>query len=229
MPRLHAGALSMRATRRAKAAGRCLGPRRLQLCSLARAFAESIALACDVHENCIARRHSQFQLLRLERRARLSRWGGEIRLRSSSTVSSGRVCIHASFKTLSSHSSGNSTALTSSASQLRRQWISRQCRERLRRRHVMPPLIIASPLELACRLNLSPPVIGINHGIHWDSPNNRRSVFNLSRFRLLFNALDVVSRCVCVDTNFGNWLQCLDGRALPVLEYIPKLCRFGAV
>jgi 2-polyprenyl-3-methyl-5-hydroxy-6-metoxy-1,4-benzoquinol methylase/glycosyltransferase involved in cell wall biosynthesis len=83
-------------------------------------------------------------------------------------------------------------------------------------------LIIASPLELACRLNLSPPVIGINHGIHWDSPSNRRSTFSLARFSSIFEALDVVTRCVCVDTNFGNWLQSIDGRTLPLLEYIPN-------
>ncbi len=83
-------------------------------------------------------------------------------------------------------------------------------------------LIIASPLELACRLDLSPPVIGINHGIHWDSPSNRRSTFSLARFSSIFEALDVVTRCVCVDTNFGNWLQSIDGRTVPLLEYIPN-------
>jgi glycosyltransferase involved in cell wall biosynthesis/2-polyprenyl-3-methyl-5-hydroxy-6-metoxy-1,4-benzoquinol methylase len=83
-------------------------------------------------------------------------------------------------------------------------------------------LVVASPLELACRLSLLPPVIGINHGVHWDSPANRRSTFDLARFRPIFDALDVVSRCVCVDTNFGNWLQSIDGRTLSQLEYIPN-------
>ena len=83
-------------------------------------------------------------------------------------------------------------------------------------------LIIASPLELACRLDLSPPAIGINHGIHWDSPTNRRSTFDLARYRYIFDALDVVSQCVCVDTNFGNWLKSIDGRRLSLLEYIPN-------
>src|SRR5580693_2592325 len=83
-------------------------------------------------------------------------------------------------------------------------------------------LVVASPLELACRLSLLPPVIGINHGVHWDSPANRRSTFDLARFRPIFDALDVVSRCVCVDTNFGNWLQSIDGRTLSQPEYIPN-------
>ena len=34
-------------------------------------------------------------------------------------------------------------------------------------------LVVASPLELASPARVRAPVIGINHGIHWDYPNNR--------------------------------------------------------
>lgn len=70
-------------------------------------------------------------------------------------------------------------------------------------------LIIASPLNLACEIK-NKLVIGINHGINFDAP------WQVYKKRLLgvddevMHALDNVSRCVCVDTNFINWSRTQD-------------------
>jgi glycosyltransferase involved in cell wall biosynthesis/2-polyprenyl-3-methyl-5-hydroxy-6-metoxy-1,4-benzoquinol methylase len=83
-------------------------------------------------------------------------------------------------------------------------------------------LVVASPEELACRLPASPPVVAINHGIHWDYENARLETFDAQRFRRLIDALRVCRVCVCVDTNFINWLRSIDTTAVPALRYVPN-------
>ena len=83
-------------------------------------------------------------------------------------------------------------------------------------------MVIASPLELACDLDPAQTVIGINHGIWWDYPTNRAADFELGSRAAMLDALVVVTACVCVDTNFINWLRCLDGRLLARIEYVPN-------
>lgn len=74
-------------------------------------------------------------------------------------------------------------------------------------------LVIASPVELAARLYEGTLVVGINHGIHWDYPNNRVEVHDPARDAAIVAAVRRCAACVCVDANFPNWLRCLDGTA----------------
>lgn len=83
-------------------------------------------------------------------------------------------------------------------------------------------LVIASPVELAGRIAEGPVVIGINHGIWWDHPDHRVGWLDLARHDTLLCALRRAAACVCVDTNFINWLRTFDGEALDRLEYIPN-------
>ena len=91
-------------------------------------------------------------------------------------------------------------------------------------------LVIASPLELACALPGSTPVIGISHGIWWDDPSGQLADPDRERSRLR-EALARVATCVCVDTNFINWVRTQGDPAQPKLEYLPNcvaLDRFPA-
>ncbi|GEM_PF-1363532 len=82
-------------------------------------------------------------------------------------------------------------------------------------------LIITSPLDLACELwDLN--VIGINHGIYWDNKNKTLSNFNLTDYRNVFDALKVVRMCICVDTNFINWVRTYDYELSGKLSYVPN-------
>ena len=83
-------------------------------------------------------------------------------------------------------------------------------------------LVIASPVELATRLTAGVPVIGINHGIHWDYPNNRLEVHDPGIERRIVDAVLACDACVAVDTNFGNWLRCLDADAAARARFIPN-------
>lgn len=83
-------------------------------------------------------------------------------------------------------------------------------------------LVIASPVELAARLVIDAPIVGINHGVHWDYDTGERNDHALERHRTLFDALAVVSRCVCVDTNFINWVRCYDWKLAQDLDYVPN-------
>ncbi len=90
-------------------------------------------------------------------------------------------------------------------------------------------LVVCSPLELAVRLPPSPRIIGINHGIGWDLPSSRPAEESLVMRRLALEALKVVGRCVCVDTNFINWVRSHDWNAARHLDYVPNyvdLARF---
>lgn len=83
-------------------------------------------------------------------------------------------------------------------------------------------LVIASPVELATHLRTVAPVIGINHGIHWDYPNNRLEVHDAGIERRVIEAVRACRICVGVDTNFGNWLRCLDAEAASRVRYVPN-------
>lgn len=91
-------------------------------------------------------------------------------------------------------------------------------------------LVIASPVELAAQIPAGPAVVGINHGIWWDHPDHRAAWFDVARHDTLLAALRRTTTCVCVDTNFINWLRTFDGESLDRLEYVPNyvdLAQFG--
>lgn len=83
-------------------------------------------------------------------------------------------------------------------------------------------LVIASPVELASQIAAGPAVIGINHGVWWDNPDVRVASIDPSRHATLLAALRRVAACVCVDTNFINWLRTFDGESSDRLEYVPN-------
>lgn len=90
-------------------------------------------------------------------------------------------------------------------------------------RHVAgAALVVASPVELAARLAGRQRVVGINHGIHWDAGTNTLATYSPQRDRLLFDALQRVDACVCVDTNFINWVRCHDWQLAQALDYVPN-------
>lgn len=82
-------------------------------------------------------------------------------------------------------------------------------------------LIIASPLELACEIK-GAPVIGVNHGINFDSEWNKYN----SKYPYLhdehMDALTNVVSCICVDTNFINWTRTQDYDLALKEKYIPN-------
>lgn len=81
--------------------------------------------------------------------------------------------------------------------------------------------VIASPLDLACELNDSN-VIGINHGIHWDTIKNALSNLRMTEFSEIFDALQNIEYGVCVDTNFINWVRTCDYSLAMKLVYVPN-------
>jgi glycosyltransferase involved in cell wall biosynthesis len=83
-------------------------------------------------------------------------------------------------------------------------------------------LVIASPVELALGLDLEAPVIGINHGIYWDRPELWFEAHDYTRERWMIDAVRACLACVCVDTNFYNWVRCLDAGAATRLRCIPN-------
>ena len=88
-------------------------------------------------------------------------------------------------------------------------------------------LVIASPLELAVGLSTPAPVIGINHGIHWDYPNNRLDLHDPAIERRIVDAMMACHACVSVDTNFYNWVRCLDAEASSRVRFIPNFVDLG--
>jgi glycosyltransferase involved in cell wall biosynthesis len=83
-------------------------------------------------------------------------------------------------------------------------------------------LVIASPVELASRVPAGIPVIGINHGIWWDLPAHRTDIKRAAHHAALMEGLRRVDACVCVDTNFINWLRTVDSAATRNLEFVPN-------
>lgn len=82
-------------------------------------------------------------------------------------------------------------------------------------------LIIASPIDLACEIH-GKRVVGINHGIHWDSKSKRLYSNRTSDYMEIFDALKNVQTGVCVDTNFINWTRTYDYELGEKLKYIPN-------
>ncbi len=89
-------------------------------------------------------------------------------------------------------------------------------------------MIIASPLELACKIS-NIPIIGINHGVNFDGDWNRLNTSgeDTDLYDSYFDALINVKKCVCVDTNFINWTRTRDYRLSSKEEYIPNYCDLG--
>lgn len=82
--------------------------------------------------------------------------------------------------------------------------------------------IIASPAELACRLPNDKKVLSINHGIHWDGKTNRLDYYDRSRYNVILDAVKNSDSCVCVDTNFINWMRTYDWHLANSLSYVPN-------
>lgn len=82
--------------------------------------------------------------------------------------------------------------------------------------------IIASPAELASRLPNDKKVLSINHGIHWDGKTNRVDYYDRSRYNLILDAVKNSDSCVCVDTNFINWMRTYDWHLANSLTYVPN-------
>jgi GT2 family glycosyltransferase/glycosyltransferase involved in cell wall biosynthesis len=83
-------------------------------------------------------------------------------------------------------------------------------------------LVVASPVELACRLAEGVPVIGINHGIWWDDPLSPRGPDSAPARAAMLSALQRADATVCVDTNFINWIRTSGLEVSPMLEFIPN-------
>ncbi|MBQ3464746.1 glycosyltransferase family 4 protein [Candidatus Saccharibacteria bacterium] len=81
--------------------------------------------------------------------------------------------------------------------------------------------IIASPLELASEIE-DIPVIGINHGVNFDSEWNKYNPKAHGLFGCHIAALKNVLSCVCVDTNFINWTRTQDYALAQKERYIPN-------
>lgn len=82
-------------------------------------------------------------------------------------------------------------------------------------------LIVASPLDLASEIN-SNAVIGVNHGIHWDTKTKRLYNNRTSDYAEVFDGLSNIELGVCVDTNFINWTRTYDYELGKKLRYIPN-------
>jgi|GEM_PF-463089 len=82
-------------------------------------------------------------------------------------------------------------------------------------------LIIASPVDLAVEITVAP-VIGINHGIYWDSKWQSLENYNFNNYKVIFDALSRSKLSVCVDTNFINWTRTYDYSLGEKLRYIPN-------
>lgn len=82
-------------------------------------------------------------------------------------------------------------------------------------------LVIASPAELACELT-GLNVIGINHGVSWDSPMQHEASARAESHASLLDALRVASTVIAVDTNFGNWVRTRDHALSGKIAYLPN-------
>lgn len=81
--------------------------------------------------------------------------------------------------------------------------------------------VIASPTELASELT-NVPCIAINHGINFDGPWTNADSIPLGQYSIYTDALKNVISCICVDTNFINWMRTKDYKLSSKLIYIPN-------
>lgn len=79
--------------------------------------------------------------------------------------------------------------------------------------------IIASPMELAVSID-GIPTISINHGINFDTPKN--DIFSTIQHNIYAKAVAKSNACVCVDTNFMNWIRTNDYYLTDSLYYVPN-------
>jgi len=82
-------------------------------------------------------------------------------------------------------------------------------------------LVIASPLDLACGVNQRQPTIGINHGVYWDSIQNKHQYRSFDT-NIIVDAIQRCRHTVCVDTNFINWVRTIDWSLGRNLHYVPN-------
>lgn len=84
-------------------------------------------------------------------------------------------------------------------------------------------LVISSPLEIACSLDIDRPVIAINHGVIYDIETTTfDSSGGENTYWACQLALENIDSCVCVDTNFINWVRTKEYRLSTKLRYIPN-------
>jgi len=81
--------------------------------------------------------------------------------------------------------------------------------------------IIASPNELACEVT-DIPCIGINHGVNFDGVWTSTTFAPVEQYALQTNSVINARYCVCVDTNYINWMRTKDYKLSQKLVYIPN-------
>lgn len=83
-------------------------------------------------------------------------------------------------------------------------------------------LVISSPLEIACSLDIDRPIIAINHGVIYDTETTSFESLDKATYWTCRLALENADSCVCVDTNFINWMRTQEYRLSKKLHYIPN-------
>lgn len=81
--------------------------------------------------------------------------------------------------------------------------------------------VIASPVDLACEI-YDVPVIGINHGIAFDGPNSKAFAESPTGYKIYTDAVEHCTTCVCVDTNFINWMRTRNYKLGNKLIFVPN-------
>lgn len=81
--------------------------------------------------------------------------------------------------------------------------------------------VIASPNELACNIT-SVPCIGINHGVNFDGLWTSTTFTPVEQYAMQTNSIINATYCVCVDTNYINWMRTKDYKLSQKLVYIPN-------
>lgn len=81
--------------------------------------------------------------------------------------------------------------------------------------------IIASPNELACEIT-DVPCIGINHGVNFDGIWTSTTFAPVEQYAIQTNSVINATYCVCVDTNYINWMRTKDYKLSQKLVYIPN-------
>lgn len=81
-------------------------------------------------------------------------------------------------------------------------------------------LLITSPLDLACNLDVSKKIIGINHGVYWD--DGQLSNKSVILPPTVIKAVKKSNFVVCVDTNFINNFRIYDNKTASEFIYLPN-------